>query len=169
MRRIVATILIALLVHHPRLDGSRRRASRSSGRSTRSLEAGTEIVLTVAGGEPTKCACCSADDANIITLKPTTALPGRVAKFLLSTGTEWPAVLSGSATTTDAPSGRRRMGSSTVIRSWCALADAVQQTARGDVKENRKASRPRWAYWMAVLGGILLVVAIGAALAAAGD
>ena len=46
---------------------------------TRSLKAGTEIVLTVAGGEPTKVRQLFADDANIITLRPATTLPGRVA------------------------------------------------------------------------------------------
>jgi len=168
MRRIVATILIALLVAPPASTGQ-TPGKPIEWQKTRSLEAGTEIVLTVAGGEPTKVRLLFADDANIITLKPTTALPGRVAKFLLKIGAEWPAVLSGSSTSTNASLWVSKDGIFDGDQKLCALADAVQQTARGDVKEIAKPRGHGGLIGWLGLGGILLVVAIGASLAAAGD
>ena len=161
-------VLIGLLIAPPASAGQ-TPGKPIEWQKTRSLKAGTEIVLTVAGGEPTKVRLLFADDANIITLKPTTALPGRVAKFLLKIGAEWPAVLSGSATSTNASLWVSKDGIFDGDQKLCALACAVQQTARGDVKEIAKPRGHGGLIGWLGLGGILLVVAIGASLAAAGD
>jgi hypothetical protein len=110
------------------------------------------------------------DEANIVTLKPTALrLPDGVEKFLVGVGPKWPAVLSGGATIAAAPLRVSTDGIFDGDQKLAAFTDVVQQTSRGDVKEIAKPrGHGRLIGWL-VVGGILLLVAVGAAIAAAGD
>ena len=127
-------------------------------------------MLTVTGGQPTKVHVLFVDEATLVTVKPTAPkLPGGVEKLLVGVGPKWPAVLSGSATSTAAPLRVSKDGIFDGVQKVAALADVVQQTSRGDVKEIAKPrGHGRLIGWL-VVGGILLFVLVGGAVAAAGD
>jgi hypothetical protein len=169
MRRILATILICLLVAPPASAGE-KPGKRIEWQKAQKLKGGTEIVLTITGGQPAKVRLLFADEATLVTLKPTAPkLPGGVEKFLVGVGPKWPAVLSGSATSTAAPLRVSKDGIFDGDQKLAALADVVQQTPRGDVKEIAKPrGHGRLIGWL-VVGGILLFVVVGMAVAAAGD
>ena len=169
MRRIMATILIALLVAPP-ASASQKRGKAIDWPEAQKLTPGTEIVLTVTGSQATRVRILFADEATLVTLKPTAPkLPGGVEKFLVGVGPKWPAVLSGSATSAAAPLRVSKDGIFDGDQKLAALADVVQQTSRGDVKEIAKPrGHGRLVGWL-VVGGILLFVVVGMAVAAAGD
>jgi hypothetical protein len=169
MKRIIATILIGLLVVPPAF-ASEKPGKPIDWQKVRSLKAGSEIVLTVTGGQPTRVRILFADETTLVTLKPTAPkLPGGVEKFLVGVGPKWPAVLSGNATSDAAPLRVSKDGIFDGDQKLAALADVVQQTSRGDVKEIAKPrGHGRLIAWL-VVGGILLFVVVGMAVAAAGD
>jgi hypothetical protein len=140
MKRVMAMILITLLVVPP-ASASEKPGKPIDWQKAQTLEPGTEVILTVTGGQPTKLRLLCVDEAALVTRKTTPqALPRRVEELLVKIGPEWSAVLNGSTTITSGPL--------RVSKDWifdgdqrlCALADAVQQTARGDVQE---IARPR--------------------------
>jgi hypothetical protein len=169
MKRIITMVLIGLLVAPPASAGQ-TPGKPIEWQKARTLKAGTEIVLTVAGGQPRKVRVLFVDEATLVTLEPTTPkLSGGVEKFLVGVGPKWPAVLSGSATSTAAPLRVSKEGIFDGDQKLAALADVVQQTSRGDVKEIAKPrAHGRLIGWL-VVGGILLFVVVGMAVAAAGD
>jgi hypothetical protein len=92
MKRIIALILIVLLVAPP-VSARQKPGKPINWQDVQTLKAGTEVVLTVPGGQPSKVRLLFADDATLVTLKPITPkLPGRVEKFLLGVGPAWPGI-----------------------------------------------------------------------------
>ena len=169
MKRVIAAILIGLLVAPPASAGD-KPGKLIDWQKAQTLKAGTEIVLTVAGGRPTKVRVLFVNETTLVTLKPNTPkLPGGVEKFLIGVGPKWPAVLSGSATSAAEPLRVSKDGIFDGDQRLAALADVVQQTSRGDVQEIAKPRGHGGLIGWLVVGGILLFVVVGMAVAAAGD
>ena len=169
MKRLIAMILICLLVAPPAYAGE-KPGKPIDWQKAQTLKAGTEIVLTVAGGQPTKVHVLFVDEATLVTLKPTARqLPGGVERLLFSVGSQWPGIFNTGATYS---SERLRVSQDGIFdgdQKVASLADVVQQTSRGDVKEIAKPrGHGRLIGWL-VVGGILLFVFAGVAAAAAGD
>jgi hypothetical protein len=157
MRRIIATILIALLVAPPASAGQ-KQGKPIDWQKTQTLRPGTEIVLTVTGGQPTKVRLLFADEATLVTLKPTApTLPGGVEKLLFSVGSEWPEIFNTGATYS---SERLRVSQDGIFdreQKLAELSDAVQRTPRGDV---RAVSEPSHSHvGRNILIGVAVVVA----------
>ena len=135
MKRVIAMILIGLLVAPPASAGQ-KQGKPIDWQKAQTLKPGTEVVLTVTRGQPTKVRLLFADDTMIVTLKPTAPkLPGGVAKLLLGVGAQWPAVINTGATY----SGEHFLVSQDGVfdrdKKVAELADVVQQTPRAEVRE----------------------------------
>ena len=163
MRRIVAVVLITLLVAPPAL-ADQKQGKPISWEKAKKIGAGTEIVLTVTGGQPTKERLLFADEALIVTLKTTAPeLPGKVTKFLFGLGPLWPAILDGESCT----DGKLRVSQSGIFdrdKKLADLAEVVQLTPRGDVFEIAKA-RPSHVVRYIALGAFLMMVVPGIVMA----
>jgi hypothetical protein len=160
MKRIIAMILIGLLAAPPASAGE-KQGKPIDWQKTQTLKPGTEIVLTVTGGQPTKVRLLFADETNIITLKPTAPkLPGRVKELLFSLGPKWPIVLRGGSVA----DGRLRVSINGVFDGDTKLADltdVVQQTTRGDVREILGSpSHSTRNFWIAVAATAGTIVAL---------
>jgi hypothetical protein len=133
MRRIVAIVLMTLLVASPAL-AEQQQGKRISWEKAQRTEAGTEIVLTVTGGQPTKERLLFADDTMLVTLKASSPeLPGRVQKGLLIVGSYWPAILDDGLRY---KSGHLRLSQDGVFDDNTKLADlteVIRHTPRSDV------------------------------------
>ena len=139
MKRIVAMLLIGLLVAPPASAGQ-KPGNPIKWQKVQTLKAGTDIVLTLTGGQPSKVRLLFADEAILVTIKTTAPkLPGRVEQFLLSPGNAWPGLLNTGATYTG---GSLRVSNGAVFdrdQKLVDLADVVQQTSREDVLEISEA------------------------------
>jgi len=139
MRRIIATILIALLVAPPASAGQ-KQGKPIDWQKTQTLRPGTEIVLTVTGGQPTKVRLLFADEATLVTLKPTARqLPGGVERLLFSVSSQWPGIFNTGATYS---SERLRVSQDGIFdrdQKLADLADVVQQTPRAGVQQIAEA------------------------------
>jgi hypothetical protein len=135
MKRLIAMVLIGLLVAPPASAGQ-KQGKPIDWQKAQTLKPGTEVVLTVTGGQPTKVRFLFADDTMIVTLKPTAPkLPGGVKKFLFSVGPHWPGILNTDATFSDE---RLRVSQDGIFdrdTKLAGLADVVQHTPRVDVRE----------------------------------
>jgi hypothetical protein len=133
MRRIVAIILVGLLVAPP-ASAAQKAGRPISWEEARRLKAGTETVLTVTGGQPTKVRLLFADDAMLLTLNPARAnVSAQVERTLVGIGVQWPAILRGGLTLggngvrvshNGVFDGNQKVGD---------LAELIQQTPRGNV------------------------------------
>ena len=169
MKRVIAMILIGLLVAPPASAGQ-KQGKPIDWQKAQKLKAGTEIELTVTGGQPTKVRLLFADEAILITLKPDAPkLHERVRDALFGLGSEWLGILNeGQRQTVD----QVRVSKDGVFdrdKKLAELSDVVQQTPRGDVKEIGKSRGHGLLIGWLVVGGILLFVFAGVAAAAAGD
>lgn len=133
MRRMVALVLIGALIAPPALAGP-TQGKPISWQKAQTLKAGTEIVVTVAGGQPKTERVLFVDEASLVTRKAAPPkLAGRVEKALLDVAANWPAVFDVGVT---ARSGRVRVSRDGVFDGDKKLADlteVVRRTHRGDV------------------------------------
>ncbi len=135
MKRVIAAILTGLLVAPPAWAGQ-KPDNPIDWQKAATLKAGTEIVLTVTGGQPTKVRVLFADETMVITLKPTAPkLPGKVDKFLLDVGPRWPSVIDDGRTYAFEPLRVSAEGIFDRDEKLADLADVVQQTPRAEVRE----------------------------------
>jgi hypothetical protein len=154
MKRVIAVILISLLVA-PTASAGQKPPKLIDWQKAQQLKPGTEIVLTVSGGQPTKVRLLFADEAILMTLKATAPkLPRRVEEFLLDVGPRWPSVVSGGSWTFN----RLQVSPKGIFdgdEKLVDLAAVVQQTPRTDVLE---IAEPPHSH---VLRNVLGVVIIG--------
>jgi len=133
MKRTVAVILISLLVAPPASAGQ-KPGKPIRWEKAQQLRAGTEVMLTVTGGQPTKVRLLFADDSILVTFKPDAPkLPGKVESALVSIGSGWPAVLDRRASFEDHSIRVSPEGVFDGAQKVADLGDVIQQTRRGDV------------------------------------
>ncbi len=133
MHRIVAVILVMVLLAPPAWAG--QTSAKPIARSKLpALAAGTKVTLTVRDQPPTNVRFLFADEATVVTLKPTSVKLGkRVEHILLGFGFLWPGILNRGESVED---DRVRVSQNGIFdgdRKVCDLADVVQQTPREDV------------------------------------
>ncbi len=132
MKRIVAFILISLLVAPPASAGQ-QPPKAIAWEQAQQLEPGKEILVTLTGEQPAKVSFLFADNATLVTRKPTTSkLAGDVERALRVVGPKWPAVFEGYPVTVDRVQVSRD-GIFEQGRKVADLGDVVQQTPRADV------------------------------------
>ena len=143
MKRVIAMILIGLLVAPPASAGQ-KQGKPIDWQKAQTLRPGTEIVLTVTGGQPTKVRLLFADEATLVTLKPTARqLPGGVERLLFSVSSQWPGIFNTGATYS---SERLRVSQDGIFdrdQKLADLADVVQQTPRAGVQQIAEAPHSR--------------------------
>jgi hypothetical protein len=77
LKRHIAMTLVGLLIAQPASAGE-KPGKPIDWQKVQTLKSGTEMVLTVTGGQPTKVRLLFADETMIVTLKRTApALPGK--------------------------------------------------------------------------------------------
>ena len=135
MKRLIAMILIGLLVAPPASAGQ-KQGEPIDWQRAQTLRPGTELVLTVTGGQPTKVRLLFADEAILITLKPDAPkLPGRVRDALFGLGSKWLGILDeGQRRTVD----QVRVSQDGIFdrdKKLADLSDVVQRTPRGGVQQ----------------------------------
>lgn len=160
MKRAIAVILSCLLIAPPASAGQ-KRGTPIDWQHARKLKAGTDIVLTVTGGESTTVRLLFADDTMIVTLKPTAPkLPGGVERLLFEVGARWPGIVNAGATYND---GRLRLSEGALFdrdKKLADLADVVQQTPRGGVQELAEAPHSHVGRNILVALGVMVGVLI---------
>jgi tetrahydromethanopterin S-methyltransferase subunit G len=135
MQRIIAVILIGLLITQPAYAGQ-KQGKPIDWQKAQQLKGGTEVVLTVTGGQPTKVRLLFADEATLVTLNPTAPkLPGGVKNALFSIGPKWSGILNEGLRQTVDQVRVSRDGIFDRDKKLADLADVVRQTPRGDVQE----------------------------------
>ena len=131
MKRIVALILAGLLVAPP-ASADQKPPKPLTWEKAQKLRAGKEILLTIAGEQPTKVRFLFADDVTLVTRKPATSpLARNIEEALLQVGAKWPSIFEGYPLTID----RVRVSRDGIFdggRKVADLADAVQRTPRAD-------------------------------------
>jgi hypothetical protein len=141
MKRVIAVVLTCLLVAPPASAGQ-KPVKPMDWQKVQKLDAGTEVIVTVTGGQPTRARLLFVDEATLVTLKATSPkLGGRVEEFLFAVGRRWPAVLNVGLTCEDDPLRVSQRGIFEEDEELAELADVVQQTPRADVVEITKAPR----------------------------
>ena len=157
MKRKLAVVLIGLLIAPP-ASAVQKPNNTIDWQRVQKLTAGTEIVLTVTGGQPTKVRLLFADEAALVTLKATDAkLPGRVREVLFGLGAKWPAIFAGLTYTDD----RVRVSQDGVFdhdKKLAEFADVVQQTPRGSVQEIAEPQHSH--FWRNVVIGVTAGAAV---------
>jgi hypothetical protein len=168
MQRIVAVILMLLFVAPPVSSGQKPNAPVDWDKVQR-LKAGTKITLTVTGNPPTQVRFLFADEATVVTLKPTEPkLAGRVERTLFSIGSQWPAILNSGESVDDGKVRVSREGVFDGTQKVTNLPDLVQQTPREDVLSIPEVA-PHSHWVRNILIGFAIAVAIVLiALAASG-
>lgn len=135
MKRLIALFLVGLLVAPPASAGE-KPGKPIDWEKVQTLKGGTEIVLTVTASQPTKVRLLFADEATLVTLKPTASkLPGGVQKALFEIGAQWPSILNTGATYS---SERLRVSQDGIFNrdtKLAGLADVVRQTPREEVQQ----------------------------------
>ena len=135
MTRLIAMILISLLVAPPASAGQ-KQGKPIDWQKAQTLRPGTEIVLTVTGGQPTKVRVLFADETMLVTLKPDAPkLPRGVERLLFGVGPEWPGIFDSGATDSR---DRFRVSQDGVFdrdKKVADLSEVVQRAPRGDVQE----------------------------------
>ena len=167
MKRIISAILVCLLVAPPAFAGQKPNKP-ISWEKTQKLKPGTELVLTVTGGTPTKVRFLFADDTTLVTLKTTgPKLSARVEEFLFDVGPTWRAIVSGGGMYTLKPLRVTQDGVFDGNQKLAELSEVVQQTRRGDALELSvvRHSRHVKAHVLAIVA-ILAVVGLFVARAA---
>ena len=161
MTRIIAVILITLLVA-PSASAGPRRGKPINWEKVQKLKAGSKLILTTQGGQPTEVRLLYADDATLFTMRDKSAkLAPRIAVFLQNVGAEWPAVASGEA---DHVWGELRVSMDGIWSSGeklYNLGEVVQFSSRSEVKE-LGVPRTLRAFWIgaAVFGALLLILGL---------
>lgn len=162
MKRPIATILIGLLVVPPASAGQ-KPGKPIDWQNVQTLRTGTQIVVTVTGGQPSKVRLLYADETTLVTIKtPSPKLPGRVEQFLLSLGNAWPGLLNTGATYTGES---LRVSNGAVFdgdQKLVDLADVVQQTSRRDVLQISEA--PHRHIGRNILLGVAVFMLVGLVL-----
>jgi hypothetical protein len=160
MKRIIATILIGLLVAPPATAGQ-KSGKPIDWQKAQKLKAGTEIELTVTGGQPTKVRLLFADEAILVTLKPDARkLPGRVRDALFGLGSKWLGILDeGQRGTVD----QVRVSQDGIFdrdKKLAELSQVVQQTPRGQVQAISETPHSKRALYIGIpaLVGIVLLI-----------
>ena len=160
MRRILATILICLLVAPPASAGD-KPGKPIDWQKAQKLKGGTEIVLTITGGQPAKVRLLFADEATLVTLKLTAPkLPGGVERRLFEVGAQWPGIFNAGATYNDE---RLRVSQGGIFdrdKKLADLADVVQQTPRGSVEQLAEAPHSRVGRNILIALGVMVGVLI---------
>src|SRR5512139_3246939 len=91
MRRIVALVLVGVFVAPP-VSAGQAPGKPIAWEKAQRLKGGTEIMLTVTGGLPTKVRFLFADDTMLLTLNPARGnLSSQVERMLDGIGAQWPA------------------------------------------------------------------------------
>ncbi len=135
MKRVIATVLIGLLVAPPASAGQ-KPGKPIDWQKAQKLKPGTEIVLTITGGQPTKVRLLFADEATLVTLEPTAPkLPRGVEKALRSVGPLWPGIFNSGATYS---SERLRVSQDGIFdrdKKLAELSEVVNLRSCGSVQE----------------------------------
>ena len=162
MKRIIAMVLIGLLVAPPASAGQKPNVP-IAWQKVQTLRPGTEIVLTLTGGQPTKVRLLFADETALVTMKATAPkLPGSAKETLFRLGRGWPAIFSGSTFIDD----RVHVSLAGIFdrdKKLADLADVVQQTPRVEVQQIAESPHSHvWRNIAIVVGvavGVLLIIA----------
>lgn len=163
MKRSLAAVLIASLVASPASAGQKP----VEWEKVKKLSPGTEIVLTVAGGQPTKVHVMFADDARLLTLKEQgPKLSRRVEQFLFRAGPHWHDIVDRGGTYRGGTLRLSQAGLFDVDRKLADLTDLVQQTPRAEVAEVL-VERSWWSrnWWWVVPVAVVSYVLLGLLLA----
>jgi hypothetical protein len=95
MKRVIATLLIALLVAPP-ASAAEKPGKPMVWETVQTLQAGQIVFVTTSGGKPAKTQLLFADEATLYTTKPEVAtLSMEVLRALYKVRAEWPAVARG--------------------------------------------------------------------------
>ena len=139
MKRGIAMVLVGLLVA-PSASAGQKQGKPIDWQEAQKLKSGTEIVLTVTGDQPTKVRLLFADEATLLTLKPTAPkLPGGVQKSLFEIGAQWPGILNTGATWSSEHLRVAQDGIFDRDKKLAELSEVVQQTPRGGVQQIAEA------------------------------
>ena len=164
MKRTIAAVLIASLVAPP----ASARQKPVEWEKVKKLPPGTEVVLTVAGGQPTKVHLVFADDARLLTLKdPGPRLSKGVEQFLFRAGPYWHDIVERGGTYRG---GTLRVSQDGLFDGGTKLADLtdlVQQTPRAEVVEvlvQRTWWSRNWGWAVVGVVGFLVFSAFMAAI-----
>jgi hypothetical protein len=150
MKRVIATVLIVLLIAPPAYAGQ-KQGKPIDWQKAQQLKPGTKIVLTVTGGQPTNVRLLFADEATLVTLKPTASkLPGGVEKALFSVGPQWPGIVNSGAMWS---SERVRVSQDGIFdrdKKLAELSEVVQQTPREQVQAISETPHSHLGRWIAI-------------------
>ena len=161
--------LISLFVAAPASAGQEPPKS-ADWQKAETLKAGTEVVLTVTGEQPTKVRFVYADETALLTLKPTARkLPAGVQTFLLDVGPKWSSIINDGGTYTFEPLRVSQDGIFDRDKKLADLADVVQQTPRAEVREILKPSARKRHVWTGLAIGAAVGAVGGFALLASDD
>jgi hypothetical protein len=163
MRRIVAIILVSLLVAPP-AAAAQKAGEPFTWQDALTLKAGTEILLTVTGGQPTKVRFLFADDTMLLTLNPARPnLSPHVEHALVGIGMQWPAILDGGLTLGGNGVRVSQDGVFDGSQKVGDLAELTQQTPRGDilaVSAVPRSHRVRNIAVVAAIAGAMILISL---------
>jgi hypothetical protein len=162
MKRAIATVLIGLLVAPPASAGQ-KQGKPIDWQKAQTLKVGTEIVLAVAEGQPTRVRLLFADETTLVTMKASAPkLPGGVKNVLFSVGPLWPGILNTGATFISDE--RLRVSQDGIFdrdKKLAELSDVVQQTPRGQVQAISEAPRSHRGRNIAIVVGVAVGMLLG--------
>jgi hypothetical protein len=165
MKRLIAMILVGLLVAPPASAGE-KPGKPITWKNVQQLKPGTEIVLTVTGGQPTTVRLLFADDTVLMTRKTLPTLPGRVEKFLIGVGPAWPGIVRAGASYTAESLRVTRDGIFDGDQKLADLADVLQQTPPEEVvgisEGPRGHPKRNFAIFLLILTGVAIILGFAA-------